>query len=60
MKTLYSVGLHIKVKEKFIILYVQDKSDLTKNRYRALKSQIVYSLTGFRQCIENYTNGYGY
>lgn len=59
MKTLYSVGLHIKVKEKFIILYVQDKPKLT-NRYRGLKSQIIYSLAGFRQCIENYTNGYGY
>lgn len=60
MRNLYSVGLHIKVKERFIIIYVQDKSDLTKNRYRALKSQIVYSLAGFRQCIENYANGYGY
>lgn len=59
MKTLYSVGLHIKVKEKFIILYVQDKPKPT-NRYRGLKSQIIYSLAGFRQCIENYTNGYGY
>lgn len=59
MKTLYSIGLQIKVKEKFIILYVQDKPKLT-NRYRALKSQIIYSLAGFRQCIENYTNGYGY
>lgn len=59
MKTLYSVGLHIKVKEKFIILYVQDKPKPI-NRYRALKSQIIYSLAGFRQCIENYTNGYGY
>lgn len=59
MKTLYSVGLHIKVKEKFIILYVQDKPK-PANRYRALKSQIIYSLAGFRQCIENYTNGYGY
>lgn len=60
MRNLYSVGLHIKVKERSIIIYVQDKSDLTKNRYRALKSQIVYSLAGFRQCIENYANGYGY
>lgn len=59
MKTLYSVGLHIKVKEKFIILYVQDKPKLI-NRYRGLKSQIIYSLAGFRQCIENYANGYGY
>lgn len=59
MRNLYSVGLHIKVKEKFIILYVQDKPKLT-NRYRGLKSQITYSLAGFRQCIENYTNGYGY
>lgn len=59
MKTLYSVGLQIKVKEKFIILYVQDKPKPT-NRYRDLKSQIIYSLAGFRQCIENYTNGYGY
>lgn len=59
MKTFYSIGLHIKVKEKFIILYVQDKPKPT-NRYRALKSQIIYSLAGFRQCIENYTNGYGY
>lgn len=59
MKTLYSIGLHIKVKEKFIILYVQDKPKPT-NRYRGLKSQIIYSLAGFRQCIENYTNGYGY
>lgn len=59
MKTLYSVGLHIKVKEKFIILYVQDKPKPT-NRYRGLKSQIIYSLAGFRQCIENYANGYGY
>lgn len=59
MKTLYSVGLQIKVKEKFIILYVQDKPKPT-NRYRGLKSQIIYSLAGFRQCIENYTNGYGY
>lgn len=60
MGNLYSVGLHIKVKERSIIIYVQDKPDLTKNRYRALKSQIVYSLAGFRQCIENYANGYGY
>lgn len=59
MKTLYSVGLQIKVKEKFIILYVQDKPKPT-NRYRGLKSQIIYSLAGFRQCIENYANGYGY
>lgn len=59
MKTLYSVGLHIKVEERSIMIYVQDKSKLT-NRYRALKSQIVYSLAGFRQCIENYANGYGY
>lgn len=59
MKTLYSVGLHIKVKEKFIILYVQDKPKPT-NRYRGLKSQIIYSLAGFKQCIENYANGYGY
>lgn len=60
MKTLYSVGLHIKVKYKLsIILYVQGKPKPT-NRYRALKSQIIYSLAGFRQCIENYTNGYGY
>ena len=60
MRNLYSVGLHIKSEERSIIIYVQDKSDLTKNRYRALKSQIVYSLAGFRQCIENYANGYGY
>ena len=60
MRNLYSVGLHIKVKERSIIIYVQDKPDLIKNRYRALKSQIVYSLAGFRQCIENYANGYGY
>lgn len=59
MKTLYSVGLQIKVKEKFIILYVQDKPKPT-NRYRGLKSQIIYSLAGFKQCIENYANGYGY
>ena len=60
MGNLYSVGLHIKVKERSIIIYVQDKPDLTKNRYRTLKPQIVYSLAGFRQCIENYANGYGY
>ena len=60
MRNLYSVGLHIKVKERFIIIYVKDKPDLTKNRYRTLKPQIVYSLAGFRQCIENYANGYGY
>lgn len=60
MRNLYSVGLHIKVKERSIIIYVQDKPELTKNRYRALKPQIVYSLAGFRQCIENYANGYGY
>ena len=60
MRNLYSVGLHIKVKERSIIIYVQDKPDLTKNRYRTLKPQIVYSLAGFRQCIENYANGYGY
>ena len=60
MRNLYSVGLHIKVKERSIIIYVQDKPNLTKNRYRFLKSQIIYSLAGFRQCIESYTNGYGY
>lgn len=59
MKAFYSVGLQIKVKERFIILYVQDKPKPT-NRYRGLKSQIIYSLAGFRQCIENYANGYGY
>lgn len=60
MRNLYSVSLHIKVEERFIVLSVQDRPDLTKNRYRALKSQIIYSLAGFRQCIENYVNGYGY
>ena len=57
MRNLYSVGL--KIEKRSIIIYTQDKPNLV-NRYRTLKSQIVYSLAGFRQCIESYVNGYGY
>ena len=57
MRNLYSVSL--KIEKKSIIISVQDKPNLVR-RYRTLKSQIVYSLAGFRQCIESYVNGYGY
>ena len=57
MRNLYSVGL--KIEKRSIIIYTQDSPNLV-NRYRTLKSQIVFSLAGFRQCIERYVNGYGY
>ena len=57
MRNLYSVGL--KIEKRSIIIYTQDRPNLV-NRYRTLKSQIVFSLAGFRQCIERYVNGYGY